>query len=114
MKSHDELDIISLSETHLNDKNITDHLNIEGYSYVGRNRAKSAGREVTIYIKDGISFEHRNDLNHGSIENIYIEISIKNSKPLIFACFYRPPDSSKYLSKDFNEPINRKSKLCVK
>lgn len=57
-----------------------------------------------IYIKKRISFKHRQDLQqHNSIENIFIEIIVKKQKPIIFRCFYRPPDSSKYLSKDFND-----------
>ena len=106
LKSHDELDIIGVSETHLSDKNINNHLNIEGYSFVKRNRSKGLGGGIGIYIKEGISYKHRTDLQHDSIENIYIEISIKKSKPLIFGCFYRPPDSSKHLSNNFNDQLN--------
>ena len=75
---------------------------MEGYSFVRRNRSNGFGGGVMIYIQEGISFKHRQDLQHSSIENIFIEISIKKSKPFIFGCFYRPPDSSKYPSKDFN------------
>ena len=106
LKSHDELDIIGLSETHLSDNHINDHLDIEGYSFVKRNRPKGLGGGVGIYIKNGISYKRRTDLEQDSVENIYIEISIKKSKPFIFGCFYRPPDSSKHLSKNFNELLN--------
>ena len=51
LKSHDELDIIGLSETHLSDNHVNDHLDIEGYSFVKRNRPKGLGGGVGIYIK---------------------------------------------------------------
>ena len=39
LRSHDELDIIALSETHIRNNTITNHLNIERYFFVGRNRS---------------------------------------------------------------------------
>ena len=77
---------------------------------MGRNRSNGFGGGVMIYIKKRISFKHRQDLQqHNSIENIFIEIIVKKSKSIIFGCF-RPPDSSKYLSKYFNDLIRRESR----
>ena len=39
LRSRDELDIIALSETHIRNNTITNHLNIERYFFVGRNRS---------------------------------------------------------------------------
>ena len=100
-----DLDVVGLSETHLCDSNITKNLKVKGYDLKKRNRTSGPNGGVCFYVKDGISFKERSDLSHDIIENIYIEISIKKSKPLIVGCFYRPPDSSKYLSKDFNDHL---------
>ena len=113
LKSND-LDIFGLSETHLCDSNITGHLDIEGYELIKRNRSSGYGGGVCFYIKNGISFKQRSNLLQDGIENIFVEIFIKKSKSFLVGCFYRPPDSSAYLSKDFNDilsqNINRVSK----
>ena len=106
LTSHNELDVIGLTETHIRDKDINEHLKVEGYSFVGRNRTVGTGGGVGIFIKNNINFKHRTDLQHGSVECVYIEIFVKKSNSIILGCFYRPPEGSKYLSNDFNDRFN--------
>ena len=108
-----ELDIIGLSETHLNDRENMNQFEIEGYKFFPRNR-KNKGGGVAIYIKNNISYKERKDLHSPSIENIYIEIFVKNSKSFIVGFFYRPPDDSKYLCDNFNDRLNDNIEIVSK
>ena len=53
---------------------------------------------VIIYVKDGIHYKRRDDLEVRGIESIWIEL-IHNRKSILYGVFYRPPESdSQYLS----------------
>ena len=102
--SHKEIDIISVSETHLKDNN--DIVCIDGYDFVQKHRENGLGGGVGVFVKENITFKVRSDFTHKSLEAIWIEIFIKNSKPIIFGCCYRPPETSKYLDNNYNTYIN--------
>jgi len=83
-----EIDILTLSETHLT-QNIPDELyKIPGYNFVRHDRKIGPGGGVAIYIKKGLTWKRRSDLE------------------LFIASFYRPPNSSKYLQNDFTNRFN--------
>ena len=46
-------------------------------------------------------WERRADLDDVNIENMLIELHIKNSTNILISSIYRPPNGSKFLSKDF-------------
>ena len=72
-----------------------------------RNRKSGEkGGGVCLYIKEGIDWERREDLETLHIESIWIEILLKNSKSFLISTVYRPPDTSIYLYKNFNEDFN--------
>ena len=100
--SHSNIDIISLSETHLNDDNAI-CCKINGYTFLFKNRSRGKGGGVAFYIKENITFERRFDLENSLTESIWIQINQKNSKPFLVGCFYKPPETSKYLQKNYNE-----------
>ena len=104
--THDGIDIISLSETHLQDDVSLDYLKLNGYHFLGKCRKNGLGGGVCIFIKNNIKFKKRSDLTKSSLEGIWIEIAIKKSKPIIFGCFYRPPETSKYFTDDFDALLN--------
>ena len=45
---------------------------------------------VMIYLKDGIFYKRRNDLEIRGIESIWTEV-INNHISILFGLFYRPP-----------------------
>lgn len=103
ISSLNEIDIISLSETHLLDEDPNESLfELQGYTFIERNRSTGIGGGVSVYIRENVKFKRRTDLELGALENIWIEIFVKNSKSFLFGCFYRPPESSKHLPKEFN------------
>ena len=100
------IDIITLSETHLTNSEPRDLYSIDGYELITLNRSEGKGGGVCIYIKEGINWERREDLESKNIENIWVEIFFKNSHSFLICCIYRPPDTSKYLSKTFNNDFD--------
>ena len=98
-----KIDILALSETHL-DKLLedTDACSIEDYE-LKKSRSDGNHGSVAVYISERIKYRRRKDLEHDSLECIWIEISEENVQPYLFGCIYRPPDSSEYLPPDFNE-----------
>ena len=81
---------------------------IPGYSFVNRPRKSGKGGGVAAYIGDGIVWDRRHDVKNenDNIEAIWIELRPKHSKSFLVGIMYRPPDSSKYLCKDFNVHLN--------
>ena len=56
-----------------------------------------------MYISNNLKWIRRNDLEDLNLECIWIEIFPENAKSILLGTIYRPPDSSKYLHKSFNE-----------
>ena len=78
---------------------------IRGYSFQRRDRGKNGGG-VGVYIKDGIDYLRRPDLEHLETECIWLEILQKKSKSFLIGILYRPPDSSKHLHKNFLQTLS--------
>ena len=82
-------------------KTDTEQFEIQGYDFIYKSRDKGTGGGVGVYIRSNLDYGIREDLENPEIESICIEIKPKKSKSWIFCTMYRPPDSSKYLSKNF-------------
>ena len=61
-----------------------------------------SGGGVGIYVKKSLKLKRRADLEHTDLECLWLEILVKNSKSFLFGCFCRPPETSKYLHKEYN------------
>ena len=91
--AHNEIDILSINETKLNETIADNEVNILGYDIIRRDRITNGGRGVCFYVKNSINFTIRNDLNIDTLENLCLEIQKPRSKPFVVATWYRPPDS---------------------
>ena len=101
---HKNIDIMTLSETHINtDTACISLYNIPGYTFIKRDRQQGKGGGVAMYIKEGINFERRFDLEDMGAEIIVIEVFLQKAKSFLITSLYRPPDSSKHLSHKFND-----------
>ena len=112
--THRNIDISTLSETHIsNEENIDELYKVPGCKFINRHRTKSRGGGVAIYDRESIKFGKRFDLDGSHLENIVIEIFIKTnkSKNIIISTCYRPPDPSDYFPKKFNELFNESLSL---
>ena len=104
--------IIGLTETWFNETNV-DVFSIPGYKSENNYRRKRKGGGTSIYIKKGINYKPRDDLNmlNENIESVFIEVPKSESqteKNLIFGVIYRPPDTSVETFNELLSPILEK------
>ena len=112
-KNHDKIEellnelnffpeIISISETKLNPQK-TININICNYDFIHNDSPTNAGG-VGLYVKNGLKYSMRNDLNlHLSYcEDIWIEVK-STKQSLILSTIYRHPNS---------DVANFQDKLC--
>lgn len=97
--------IFAVTETLLQDTIPTSLVNIRGYVFERNDRNNNKGGGTGLYIKQDIEYTRRNDLVDVNTEAIWIEIKQNNSKSFILGVVYRPPDNSKYLSKNFENSL---------
>ena len=85
-------DIICVSETHIDNTVLESDVQIPSYNNFRKDRTRHGGG-VCCYVNDYLVAKRRVDLEIDSIELIWIEIKLKNSKMLVGTC-YRPPGMS--------------------
>lgn len=104
LPKHDELcllakqsnaDIICLSETWLDNSVFDSEISINGYTVVRRDRNRHGGG-VCIYIRNTLSFNIRDDLEHSDLEALFIDILLPKSKPILCGVIYRPPKQTDF------------------
>ena len=108
LQSFPGMHILSLSETHIEARSDQEDgvYDIPGYSFISRPRKSGKGGGVGAYILDGISWDRRDDLENENIEAIWLEVRPSHSNSFLLCIMYRPPESFKYLSKDFNTHLH--------
>ena len=88
-----EFDVLAFTETWLNPKENTADLMLQSYSTPERkDRVDDRYGGVILYVREGIRYKRRDDLEIRGIESIRIEVANKN-KRILFGVFYRPPNS---------------------
>ena len=85
----------------MNSKIDNEELKIPGYEFHRLDRKNGPGGGTAVYVRDCINFEIRPDLEADEIECCWVEIFVKKSKSLLIGVLHRPPDSSNYLSENF-------------
>ena len=105
LETYKNIDIFSLSETHITtEPNAL--FDIPGYSFINKNRTTGKGGGVAFYISDSLVWKRRRDLENEKLEILWLEIFPKKAKSFIIGVIYRPPDTSKYLAKNFTMLLN--------
>ena len=104
-----DFSVIGLTETWLNEST-ADIYNMQGYQNYNNYRTGRRGGGVSLYIKEGLNSEIRNDLNlmDPSMEALFIEIpnsNISQDKNVIVGVLYRPPNTDINV---FNELLSDK------
>ena len=87
------IDIMTLSETHLSQHIHDSEIEIDSYDIIRRDRNLFGGG-TAIYIRESINYQVRKDLCDENLEIITIEINIQNVKPFIIVVWYRPPSAN--------------------
>ena len=83
---NNKINIFSLSETFLSHEHFTD-VEIKGYRFDYKN-GKQIGGGVEAYIREGIPYTRRKDLECDNLEMMWLEISFKNAKKILIAVLY--------------------------
>lgn len=88
---------MTLTETWLHPDISDNEINIQGYSLVRRDRqssTKSCGGGILFFIRDGLPFTIKSDLNNNNTECIWVEIKRPYCKCLTLCSAYRPGDQN--------------------
>lgn len=101
-----EIDILSFTETWLNPAIPNEDIMLQSYSTPERkDRPGDPHGGVMIYVKDGIFYKRRDDLEIRGIESIWIEV-INNHKSILFGLFYRPPNADAQYFSNIEDSIS--------
>ena len=73
-------------------------------------RPTGKGGGVAAYISESLFCDRRHGLENDILECLWIEVKPPKTKGFLLAIAYRPPDTSKYLPKDFDNHFN--AMLC--
>ena len=88
-----DFDILAFSETWLTPEIPTADLLLDSFNEPERNdRPADSHGGVMVYVKEGLHYNRRHDLEPNRTECIWIEL-INKTKHVLFGVFYRPPNS---------------------
>ena len=104
--SKNTVNILCFSETHTNTSIKNAELEIPNYVLERKDRINGSHGGVSMYLRDDVSYRRREDLEIDGLEILWVEIFIPKSKSLLVCSTYRPPDSSKYIDKNFDVKFN--------
>ena len=88
-----EFDILAFTETWLGPTIDTDDLILQSYYRPERkDRDLDTHGGVMLYVKEGLHYTRRDDLELQNIENVWIKLA-NSHKRILLGLFYRPPNS---------------------
>ena len=90
--------ILSVTETWF-DKSITDNcVKIPNYNIIRRDRLTSnRSGGVCMYIRSDLAYNQRNELENDDLEDIWLELLLPKSKPIVIGTCYRAPKINKIM-----------------
>ncbi|CAH1239100.1 Hypp5710 [Branchiostoma lanceolatum] len=98
LSAESQMDIIGLTETHLNEHFPDNIIQLPGYILLRKDRGSRHGGGIAMYIKDSLAFKERNDLCVDGLEALWIELTPPKSKHLLLCCAYRPPNDNNFFT----------------
>ena len=81
--------VICFSETKIDGTVTSSEVEIDGYSNIQKFRNKNGGG-VACYVSNSIHYNERSDFSN-DFENIFIDILLPKTTPILFGVVYRPP-----------------------
>ena len=90
--------VLAVSESWLDDTIGDNEIGVDGYSVLRRDRNRHGGG-VLVYVKDGLAFNRRPDLEVEGCETLWVELFLPKTKGILVNCCYRPPDDQMFLTK---------------
>ena len=95
--------VIGLTETKIDNSVNDEEIKITGYNLERSDRDRRGGG-VACYIRSDLSYNVRNTFSE-EIENIFVDIMLPKTKPILMGVVYRPPDKSEFFEL-FSEAIS--------
>lgn len=86
------LNILAISETHLDETINNSLLHINGYSLYRHDRNLYGGG-VAFYVQDQLPVRIREDLGCIGVEALWLEVQLPHIRPIMIGCCYRPPNA---------------------
>lgn len=113
----ENVDIVGITETWLNESIIDSEVNISGYTLFRKDRkseSKTRGGGVALYVRNNINVILNNEISNDIFpEILFCDLECKECKTLVGVC-YRPPDTSRESSEGLYELIKKASEQeCI-
>ena len=86
---------ICITETWLDGSVFDSEIHIDNYSVRRKDRNRYGGG-VCLYIRSGLAFNGRDEILHGELEAVWIELTLPKTKPIVYGVGYRPPNQSNF------------------
>jgi hypothetical protein len=99
------IDILGITESHLNEKITDDEIYIEGYRFFRQDRQHKAGGGCLVYYKENLNVILKPEFMVNNIEALWMEITI-NSQRLLIGNVYRAPDNNEFYN-EFKRILER-------
>ena len=87
--------VIGITESKLDDSVLSSEIHIDNYNTLRCDRSRHGG-EVVCHIRNDLSFDVK-PFFPPEIENVFFEILLPNTKPIVVGIIYRPPSQSEFL-----------------
>ena len=98
--------VLGFSETKLNAIHPDSIFEVNGFQKPFRkDRETNSGGGLIVYVKEGICCNRRTDLEHESLECLWLEIKPLKSKSFLVGNIYRPPNSTVQWNTTFEDCI---------
>lgn len=88
------INILAISETHLDDTFQDEAMGIQGYNLYRKDRNRYGGG-VALYVQNHLPVKVREDIMYDEIEVLWLQINLLHTKPILVGCCYRPPSSDR-------------------
>ena len=102
--------VIAITETWLDSSYPDASVSIDGYNIIRRDRLGHAGG-VCAYIREGLAYNARPDLNNTDLEDLWFEILLPKSKPLYVGVCYRTDNKNSFFGMFRNQFIKVENRL---
>ena len=106
--------VISISESKLDDSVLSSEIHIDNYNTLRCDRKRHGGG-VVCYIRNDLSYDVKSFFPP-EIENIFFELLLPNTKPIVVGIIYRPPIQSEFLeiiNTHFSKPDTNNNEIYI-
>ena len=83
--------VFGISEARLNDKDTSESIAIQGYETIIRKSQNAMETGIVVYINQSVKFKRMEQFENHNVESIWLEIYLKNTKPILAGFLYRNP-----------------------